>query len=78
MLGFFYYPYGIVLQAMALIHFARRRPDNFWLWIIIMGGGLGAFVYIMVQVVPDAPLLRDAYQVFPRRKRIKELEGLVL
>jgi len=77
MLGLFY-PYGIVLQAMALIHFVRRRPDNFWLWIIIMGGGLGAFVYIMVQVVPDAPLLRDAYQVFPRRKRIKELEGLVL
>lgn len=77
MLGLFY-PYGFILQAMALIHFARRRPDNFWLWIIIMGGGLGAFVYILVQVVPDAPLLRDAYQVFPRRKRIKELEGLVL
>lgn len=77
MLGLFY-PYGFILQAMALIHFARRRPDNFWLWIIIMGGGLGALVYILVQVVPDAPLLRDAYQVFPRRKRIKELEGLVL
>jgi hypothetical protein len=58
MLGLFY-PYGFILQAMALIHFARRRPDNFWLWIIIMGGGLGAFVYILVQVVPDAPLLRD-------------------
>jgi len=28
MLGLFY-PYGIVLQAMALIHFVRRRPDNF-------------------------------------------------
>jgi hypothetical protein len=77
MLGLFY-PYGILLQAMAILHFVRRRPDNFWLWIIIMGGGLGALVYIMVQVVPDAPLLRDAYQVFPRRKRIKELEGLVL
>jgi hypothetical protein len=77
MLGLFY-PYGIVLQAMAIIHFVRRRPDTFWLWIIIMGGGLGAFVYILIQVVPDAPLLRDAYQVFPRRKRIKELEGLVL
>jgi hypothetical protein len=77
MLGLFY-PYGIVLQAMAIIHFVRRRPDTFWLWIIIMGGGLGAFVYILVQVIPDAPLLRGAYQVFPRRKRIKQLEGLVL
>jgi hypothetical protein len=77
MLGLFY-PYGIILQAMAILHFVRRRPDTFWLWIIIMGGGLGAFVYIMVQVVPDAPLLRDAYQVFPRRKRIKELQALVI
>jgi hypothetical protein len=71
------YPYGIVLQAMAILHFVRRRPDTFWLWIIIMGGGLGALVYIFVQVIPDVRLLQSAYQVFPRRKRIKELEGLI-
>jgi len=77
MLGLFY-PYGIVLQAMAILHFVRRRPDTFWLWIIIMGGGLGALAYIVIQVVPDAPLLRDAYQIFPRRKRINQLEAQVL
>ena len=77
MLGLFF-PYGIILQALAIMHFVRRRPDTFWLWIIIMGGGIGALVYIMAEVVPDAGLLRGAFQVFPRRKRIKWLEAAVL
>jgi hypothetical protein len=77
MLGLFY-PYGIVLQAIALLHFARRRPDMYWLWIILIGGALGALIYIVVEVIPDAGLVRGAFQVFPRRKRIKELEGLIL
>ena len=76
MLGLFY-PYGIVLQALAIAHFVRRRPDTYWLWIILMGGGVGALVYIMIQVVPDARLLGGALQVFPRRKRIKQLEAMV-
>jgi hypothetical protein len=77
MLGLFY-PYGIFLQALAILHFVRRRPDTYWLWIIIMGGGLGALVYMMVEVLPDARLLHGAYQVFPRRKRIKQLEAMIL
>ena len=77
MFGFFY-PYGVVLQAVALLHFARRRPDTYWLFIILMGGAIGALVYIVVQVVPDAGLLRGAFQVFPRRQRIRELEGALL
>jgi hypothetical protein len=72
------YPYGIVLQAIAILHFVRRRPETYWLWIIIMFGGVGALIYIVVEVIPDVGLLRGAFQVFPRRKRIKELEGLVL
>jgi hypothetical protein len=77
MLGLFY-PYGIVLQALAIWHFARRRPDSFWLWVIIIGGGLGALIYIVAEVLPDVGLLRGAVQIFPRRKRIKYLEAAVL
>ena len=77
MLGLFY-PYGIFLQAIAITHFVRRRPESFWLWVIIMGGGLGALVYIVVEVIPDVGLLRGAVQVFPRRKRIRYLEAAVL
>jgi hypothetical protein len=77
MFGLFY-PYGIVLQAIALLHFARRRPDMYWLWIILIGGGLGALIYIVIEVAPDVGLVRGAFQVFPRRKRIRELEGLIV
>ena len=73
-----FYPYGIFLQALAILHFARRRPDTFWLWIILVGGGLGALVYIVAEVVPDVRLLQSAFQVFPRRKRIRQLEALVV
>ena len=76
MLGLFY-PYGIVLQAIAIVHFIQRRPDTYWLWIILVGGGLGALVYIAVEIVPDARLLHGVYQTFPRRKRIKALEAMV-
>jgi hypothetical protein len=77
MLGLFY-PYGVVLQALAILHFARRRPDTYWLWIILIGGGLGALVYILAEVLPDARLLHGAYQVFPRRKRIRQLEAMIV
>ncbi len=77
MFGLFY-PYGFLLQAIAILHFVRRRPDTYWLWIILMGGALGALVYIAIEVVPDAGLLRGAFQVFPRRKRIKELEAAII
>ncbi|NUO64345.1 MAG: hypothetical protein HOQ34_12285 [Gemmatimonadaceae bacterium] len=72
------YPYGIVLQALAILHFVRRRPDTYWLWIILVGGGVGALVYILVEIAPDARLLGPAFQVFPRRKRIKALEAMVI
>ena len=70
--------WGILLQAFAIIHFIRRRPDTFWLWIILIGGWLGALVYIAVEAVPDAGLLRQSFKVFPRRKRIRELESAIL
>jgi hypothetical protein len=77
MFGLFY-PYGIILQAIAIAHFVRRRPDTYWLWIILIGGGIGALAYIVAEVIPDAGLLRGAFQVFPRRQRIKELQTAIL
>ncbi len=72
------YSFGIVFVAIAILHFIRRRPDNYWLWIILMGGGLGALVYICVEVLPDLGLLRQSFQVFSHRKRIRTLETMVL
>src|SRR5919108_3437817 len=77
MLGLFF-QYGIVLQAIAILHFLRRRPDTYWLWIILVGGGLGALVYIVAEVVPDVSLLQGPFNAFPRRRRIKELERIII
>jgi hypothetical protein len=80
-MGFFYsflFPWGLILQAIAIVHFIRRRPDTYWLWIIIFLGGVGALIYIAVEVLPDAGLLRQSFKVFPRRRRIRELESIIL
>jgi len=35
------YPWSLILQVLALVHFVKRRPENYWLWIILLGQGLG-------------------------------------
>jgi len=75
---FLFTPWGLILQAIALVHFIRRRPDMYWLWVIVFLGPLGAAVYIFMEVVPDLGLLRHSFDAFPRRKRIRQLEALVL
>ena len=72
--GFF--RWGLILQAIALIHFARRRPEGFWLFVIIFLGGLGAAVYLIVEMVPDLDLLRGVVNRMGRRRRIKVLEAV--
>ena len=58
MFGLFY-PYGIILQALAILHFVRRRPDTYWIWIILMFGGVGALIYMALEVVEHAPSARS-------------------
>jgi hypothetical protein len=77
MLFFAFTWWAILLRVVALVHFIRRRPDFFWLWIILIHW-LGALVYIVVEVIPDAGLMRQSFKVFPRRKRIRELESAIL
>ncbi|MGA1989155.1 MAG: tetratricopeptide repeat protein [Candidatus Sulfotelmatobacter sp.] len=69
--------WSIALRIVAIVHFIRRRPNFFWLWVILFSW-VGALVYIVVEVIPDAGLLRSSFQVFPRRRRIQELQRIVL
>ncbi|HVI07584.1 MAG TPA: tetratricopeptide repeat protein [Candidatus Binatia bacterium] len=75
---FFLGGWGFVLQAIAIVHFIRRRPDTYWIFIILFLGWIGALIYIVAEMVPDAGLLRSEIQVFPRRRRIRELERAIL
>ena len=71
------YPWGLLLQGLAIVHFIRRRPDMYWIFIILFLGPLGALVYVFIEVLPDIGLLRRSFKVFPRRKRISVLETMV-
>ena len=75
---FSFLSWGILLQALAVVHFIRRRPENFWLFIIVFFGPIGATIYILVEVIPDLGLLRQTFDAFGRRKRISHLEAMVL
>src|SRR6201997_1991443 len=76
-LSHLFFPWGLLLQGFAIIHFIRRRPGIYWIYIILFLGPLGALIYIFVEAVPDIGLLRQSFKVFPRRKRISELETTV-
>lgn len=77
-LSHLFFPWGIIVQIVALVHFVRRRPENYWLFIILFGGIIGASAYILVEVIPDAKLLRGVFQGFGRRSRIQLLETQIL
>ena len=69
-----FYPWGLLLQAAAIIHFIRRRPDTYWLYIILFLGPIGAIVYLFAEVFPDVGLLNQSFKGISRRKRIAALE----
>jgi hypothetical protein len=74
----FLFPWGVILQVLAIVHFIRRRPDGIWLWVIVFLGPIGALVYLGMEVLPDLALLRQTFESVGRRKRIERLEAMVL
>jgi hypothetical protein len=63
----------MLLQVAAIIHYFRRQPPGYWFFVIVIHP-LGALVYILFEVLPDIGLARQSFKVFPRRKRIGQLE----
>lgn len=77
-LNHFLYPWGWILTGIAIVHFIRRRPDTFWIYVILFLGPLGAIVYLVMEALPDMGVAsQSTFKAFPRHKRIKELVGLV-
>jgi hypothetical protein len=77
-LGYLFYPWGFIVQIIALVDFFRRRPSGIWILVIFFGGLLGSVVYIVVEMLPDAGLLRQTYQGYGRRSRISEVQTAIL
>ena len=73
-LSHIFYPWGLLIEAAAIIHFIRRRPDTYWIFVILFLGPPGALIYLLVEALPDLGLLRQSFKKFPRRKRIAQLQ----
>jgi len=73
-LSHFLYPWGLILQGLAIIHFIRRRPDNYWIFVILFLGPLGAAIYLFAEALPNIGLARHSFKGFSRRKRIGQLQ----
>jgi len=74
MFGFFSFGLpGLLLMAAALVHFIRRQPETYWLWIILFLGPIGSLIYLAAEALPE---LRDpgAFKFVGRGRRIRELE----
>ena len=72
------YPWGLIVQGVALFHFVKRRPETYWFYIILFGGILGGAVYVVVEMIPDLGLLKGMVDGFGRRSRIQTLETQIL
>jgi hypothetical protein len=70
-----FFGWGFLLQIAALIHWAKRRPDTFWLWIIIIGGPIGSIAYFVVE--GDFTGVRNSFKAPSRRRRIALLRAIV-
>jgi hypothetical protein len=77
-LSFLIYPWGFILQGIALWHFIKRRPENYWLYVILFLGPLGAVIYMVAEMIPDLGLLKGTFQGFGQRSRIQNLEMQVI
>ena len=78
LLNNFLYPWGWILTGIAIIHFIRRRPDTWWLYVILFLGPIGALIYLVAEAAPDMGVAsQSSFRAFPRRKKIKELTELV-
>jgi hypothetical protein len=59
-----FYPWGIILQGLAIVHFIRRRPDNYWFYVILFLGPPGAAINLLVEALPDLGLVGQSSKYF--------------
>jgi len=76
-LSHLFYPWGLILQGLAIIHFIRRRPDTYWIYVILFLGPIGATIYLLAEALPDIGLARHSLKGFSRRKRIAQLHTAI-
>ncbi len=79
MIGQFFpfFSFGIIFQVLALVHFIRKQPSTYWIWVILFLGPVGALVYLAVEALPE---LGDpgTFKFISRGSRIKHVRAAIL
>jgi hypothetical protein len=68
--------WGLILQIAAIVHWSRKRPETYWLFVIIFFGGLGAIAYFLVEGIDYNSVSRSMHGP-SRRRRIRMLQAIV-
>jgi len=55
----------LLVVALAIIHFIRRRPDTYWIYIILFLGPLGAAIYLLSRLCPTWGSCASRSRFFP-------------
>jgi hypothetical protein len=77
-LSYLIYPVGLLLEILAIVHFIRRQPSTYWIWIIVFLGPFGSLIYLLVVAPHDFAILSPSVSGLPRRLRIEHLEASIL
>ena len=70
-----FFGFGGIFFIVALIDWIRRRPDLYWLFIIILMPTIGPILYIVIEMVPSIQANRGEIRWFERRRRTSRLEA---
>lgn len=69
--------YGFILQIAAIVAVAKRGSDRYWIWLILIGGVIGAAAYFIVEGLPDFSRMRTSFKGPARRRRIQVLRAII-
>ena len=69
---------GLPPTNRGINHFLRRPPNLYRWGSSLWSGPPGSRAYILGEVIPDAGPVGGTFQVFPRRRRIRELERIII
>lgn len=76
-LSYLFFPWSLILQVVAVLHYVRRRPAQYWIYVIIFLGPIGALIYLIVEALPDFAAYGQVLSGVSRNKRIHMLQGAV-
>jgi hypothetical protein len=76
-LSYLFFPWSLILQVIAVVHFIRKRPAQYWIYVILFLGPIGALIYLIMEAAPDLAASGQVFSGYSRGKRIHMLEAAV-